>query len=314
MKRMVRAALRVRASRAPLIAARTSAVPELTAESCTSRAPVSAAMSRASVVLPLPGGPKKIMLNSWPPSTAARSTVPGPTMCSCPANSASVRGRMRAASGASAATCSSLIEKRSMPVTTSVTPHAHALLLLSRRCARCSSEHHLRAAQRVFGAARPRAPAQGQGRGARAVRRRCTSERGAYEIPLVIRLQPTSASRAAAPRRASRGAPSSPATGTAASTAAAPGTSPWTTSCRAPGAAPTRGTTSSPRARPATARRATGRCTWPGCASRARRGRRGRRPSSSPRGPRPRELAALPQLRLLTLTSGAAPLVLYSAA
>ena len=97
------------------MAARTSAVPELTAESCTSRAPVSAAMSRASVVLPQPGGPKKSMLKSCPPSTAARSTVPGPTMCSCPANSASVRGRMRAASGASACTWSSLGEKRSIP-------------------------------------------------------------------------------------------------------------------------------------------------------------------------------------------------------
>ena len=73
------------------------------------------------------------------------------------------------------------------------------------------------------------------------------------------------ACRAAPRRRASRGAPSSPATGTAASTAAASVTSPSTTSCRAPRAAPTRGTTSSPRARPATARRATGRRTWPAC-------------------------------------------------
>ena len=64
MKRTVRAAVRVRASRAPWMAARTSAVPELTAESCTRRAPVSAAMSRASVVLPQPGGPKKSMLKS----------------------------------------------------------------------------------------------------------------------------------------------------------------------------------------------------------------------------------------------------------
>ena len=113
MNRTVRAAPRVRASRAPWMAARTSAVPELTAESWTRRAPVWPAMSRASVVLPHPGGPKKIMLKSSPPSTAARSTVPGPTMCSWPANSARVRGRMRAASGASAATCSSLREKRS---------------------------------------------------------------------------------------------------------------------------------------------------------------------------------------------------------
>ena len=143
MKRRVRAAERVRASRAPWMAARTSAVPELTAESCTSRAPVSAAIRRASVVLPHPGGPKKSMLNSWPPSTAARSTVPGPTMCSWPANSASVRGRMRAASGASAATCSSLMEKRSSmpPVYASAqAPHTHAAICYYRnRCARCWS-------------------------------------------------------------------------------------------------------------------------------------------------------------------------------
>ena len=114
MKRTVRAALRARASRAPWMAARTSAVPELTAESCTRRAPVSAAMMRASVVLPLPGGPKKIIEKSSPPLIAARSTVPSPTMCAWPTNSFRPRGRMRAASGAPAATCSSLMEKRSM--------------------------------------------------------------------------------------------------------------------------------------------------------------------------------------------------------
>jgi len=47
------------------------------------------------------------MEKSSPRSTAARSTVPAPIMCSWPANSAKVRGRMRAASGAAAAFCSS---------------------------------------------------------------------------------------------------------------------------------------------------------------------------------------------------------------
>ncbi len=107
MKRMVRRAERPRASRAALIAARTSAVPELTAESCSSRAPVSPAIARASVVLPDPGGPQKIIENSSPRCTAARKTVPGPTISCWPTNPSSDRGRMRAASGASAASCSS---------------------------------------------------------------------------------------------------------------------------------------------------------------------------------------------------------------
>ncbi len=88
-------------------------MPELTAESCAKRALVSPAMTRASVVLPVPGGPQKIIEKTSPFSTAARNPVPAPTIASCPTNSASERGRMRAASGASAAFCSSGIEKRS---------------------------------------------------------------------------------------------------------------------------------------------------------------------------------------------------------
>ncbi len=114
MKRIVRAVSRARASRAPWMAARTSAVPALTAESGTKRAPVSAAITRASVVLPVPGGPKKIIENSSARSMAARSTVPGPTTLSWPTNSLRLRGRIRAASGASAASCSSEGAKRSM--------------------------------------------------------------------------------------------------------------------------------------------------------------------------------------------------------
>ena len=57
------------------------------------------AMRRASVVLPVPGGPQRIIECSWPRSSACRSGLPGASRCSCPTNSSSVRGRMRSASG-----------------------------------------------------------------------------------------------------------------------------------------------------------------------------------------------------------------------
>ena len=57
-------------------------------------------MMAASVVLPQPGGPKKMQLVSVSVMMARRSGRPGPTMCAWPMNSSSVRGRMRSASGA----------------------------------------------------------------------------------------------------------------------------------------------------------------------------------------------------------------------
>lgn len=57
------------------------------------------AMMRASVVLPTPGGPQKIMEEMRSFSISRRSTLPSPNRCCWPTNSSSVRGRRRAASG-----------------------------------------------------------------------------------------------------------------------------------------------------------------------------------------------------------------------
>src|SRR2546422_7594121 len=57
------------------------------------------AISEASVVLPEPGGPQRIIECSSPRSSAARSTRPGPSRCSWPTISSSERGRMRSARG-----------------------------------------------------------------------------------------------------------------------------------------------------------------------------------------------------------------------
>ena len=66
--------------------------------------PARSASSRASVVLPLPGGPHRMSDGRWPGLTTRVSAPSVPTRCGWPTNSSSVRGRMRAASGASAAT------------------------------------------------------------------------------------------------------------------------------------------------------------------------------------------------------------------
>ena len=85
---------------ASAIAARRSATPLDTADSCTKTDRVARATIRASVVLPTPGGPQKIADGTASRSIARRSGRPSPISASWPANSASERGRMRAASGA----------------------------------------------------------------------------------------------------------------------------------------------------------------------------------------------------------------------
>ena len=60
-------------------------------------------MTRASVVLPVPGGPQRIIDCSTSRSIASRSGRPGPSTASCPTISSSVRGRIRSASGAGGA-------------------------------------------------------------------------------------------------------------------------------------------------------------------------------------------------------------------
>ena len=63
------------------------------------------ASKRASVVLPQPGGPQRMTEGRCPRSGRRRAaSIPGPTASVWPTNSSRVRGRMRAASGASAAT------------------------------------------------------------------------------------------------------------------------------------------------------------------------------------------------------------------
>ena len=78
---------------------RRSATPAETALRVTKCAWVWRAITSASVVLPLPGGPHKIIEGIRSSSMLRRSTRPGAKRCSCPRISSSVRGRMRAASG-----------------------------------------------------------------------------------------------------------------------------------------------------------------------------------------------------------------------
>ena len=63
-------------------------------------------MTRASVVLPVPGGPHRITELSRSASTNVRSGRPGPSRCGWPTMSSSVVGRSRSASGACLRSCS----------------------------------------------------------------------------------------------------------------------------------------------------------------------------------------------------------------
>ena len=79
-----------------------SAIPATTAEKGTNCARVVAAISRASVVLPEPGGPQKISDGTRSESIARRRNPPSPTTAACPTTSSRLRGRIRSASGAPA--------------------------------------------------------------------------------------------------------------------------------------------------------------------------------------------------------------------
>src|SRR5687767_8371776 len=98
-----------RASSARATASRISLTPASTAEIAMNSASNAFAMIRASVVLPTPGGPHRIMECGLPASNASRRGLPGPSRCDWPTNSSSERGRSRSASGASG----SLLPKRS---------------------------------------------------------------------------------------------------------------------------------------------------------------------------------------------------------
>ena len=77
-----------------------SATPEKIAEICSKASPVSPASSRATVVLPVPGGPQKIIEPSEPERIIRVSAPSAPVRCSWPTTSARFFGRSRSASGA----------------------------------------------------------------------------------------------------------------------------------------------------------------------------------------------------------------------
>lgn len=93
------------ASRFALAASKTlrkSATPEKIADICSNCRPTRSAMSRAMVVLPVPGGPQRIIDANRPSATMRPMGPSGPTMWSCPITSSSVEGRNRSASGVGA--------------------------------------------------------------------------------------------------------------------------------------------------------------------------------------------------------------------
>src|SRR5215470_9413384 len=100
---MVRRPPRARSASASETTCRISFTPAITAENGTKRAPATWAMSEASVVLPVPGGPQRIIEWSRPSSRDRRSTLPGPIRCCWPTTSSRLRGRIRSARGAGGA-------------------------------------------------------------------------------------------------------------------------------------------------------------------------------------------------------------------
>lgn len=105
--------------RACSITSRTSLTPELMALKVKNGAFKVCAIILAMVVLPVPGGPHKIMDGSLPCSMAVRKMLPLPVRCSWPANSSKVVGRNRSASGGK------------VVFTTKVTSHSHPKTPLS---------------------------------------------------------------------------------------------------------------------------------------------------------------------------------------
>src|SRR5688500_14005638 len=83
-----------------------SLTPASTADKAMNSASNAAAISRANVVLPVPGGPHSIIECSFPDSNARRKGLPGPSKWDCPTTSFSSRGRSCSASGAAGSCCS----------------------------------------------------------------------------------------------------------------------------------------------------------------------------------------------------------------
>ena len=86
--------------RATSMTPRTSFTPAFSALRASNARPVACEMSRASVVLPVPGGPCSTTEAGAAPSTRRRSGAPGPSRWSWPTTSSRLAGRIRTASGA----------------------------------------------------------------------------------------------------------------------------------------------------------------------------------------------------------------------
>src|SRR5262245_61820197 len=109
----------VRAARARSTASRISLTPDSTADSTMNCASTMLATSRASVVLPTPGGPHRIIECRRPDSNATRNGRPGPSRWRWPITWSRWRGRNRSASGASAAGGSSAAARALPPASAS---------------------------------------------------------------------------------------------------------------------------------------------------------------------------------------------------
>lgn len=93
-----------------------SATPEKIADICSNASPASPDSSRATVVLPVPGGPQKIIEPSEPLSIMRRSAPSSPVRCGWPVTSASDFGRRRSASGRRLATSSGTFGAKRSPL------------------------------------------------------------------------------------------------------------------------------------------------------------------------------------------------------
>jgi len=81
-------------------ASRTSVTVANAAERWMNRAPQCVAMSRPTVVFPVPGGPQNTSGTATSPSRSARKGPLSPRRCRCPTTSPRSRGRSRSARGA----------------------------------------------------------------------------------------------------------------------------------------------------------------------------------------------------------------------
>ena len=104
-------------------ASRMSFTPPSTALMVMNCASNACAISRAMVVLPVPGGPQRMQLCGCPDSNASRSGMPSPSRCCCPTTCARVRGRRRSGKG----TWRAWGMKRNMPYAKARQPCAAAL-------------------------------------------------------------------------------------------------------------------------------------------------------------------------------------------